>query len=54
MTTTHRPAVTPTDRKPERTVVTETRPPFPPFDIDSAITKVQAADDAWNTRDPTA
>ncbi|MDT5371630.1 MAG: uncharacterized protein QOC62_6061 [Mycobacterium sp.] len=30
----------------------EQRPPFPPFDIDSAITKTQAAEDAWNTRDP--
>jgi len=24
----------------------------PPFDLDSAIQKVQAAEDAWNTRDP--
>jgi uncharacterized protein len=30
----------------------EPRPPFPPFDLDAAITKVQAAEDAWNTRDP--
>ncbi|QWF83817.1 nuclear transport factor 2 family protein [Amycolatopsis sp. CA-230715] len=28
------------------------RPPFPPFDEDSARKKVQAAEDAWNTRDP--
>jgi nuclear transport factor 2 (NTF2) superfamily protein len=28
------------------------RPPFPPFDEASARTKVQAAEDAWNTRDP--
>jgi uncharacterized protein len=28
------------------------RPPLPPFDRDSAATKVQAAEDAWNTRDP--
>jgi nuclear transport factor 2 (NTF2) superfamily protein len=28
------------------------RPPVPPFDLDSAIQKVQAAEDAWNTRDP--
>jgi nuclear transport factor 2 (NTF2) superfamily protein len=27
-------------------------PPIPPFDPDSAIAKVQAAEDAWNTRDP--
>ncbi len=28
------------------------RPPQPPFDRASARTKVQAAEDAWNTRDP--
>ena len=28
------------------------RPPLPPFDRESAVTKVQAAEDAWNTRDP--
>jgi nuclear transport factor 2 (NTF2) superfamily protein len=28
------------------------RPPLPPFDLDSARTKVQAAEDAWNTKDP--
>ena len=28
------------------------RPPFPPFDEKSALQKVQAAEDAWNTRDP--
>ncbi|MFG2138937.1 nuclear transport factor 2 family protein [Streptomyces sp. NPDC048650] len=28
------------------------RPPFPPFDETSARQKVQAAEDAWNTRDP--
>jgi nuclear transport factor 2 (NTF2) superfamily protein len=28
------------------------KPPFPPFDADSARQKVQAAEDAWNTRDP--
>ena len=32
--------------------MTESRPPFPPFDMDSALQKVQAAEDAWNTRDP--
>jgi hypothetical protein len=32
--------------------MTETRPPLPPFDLDAAIAKVQAAEDAWNTRDP--
>ena len=28
------------------------RPPLPPFDEASARLKVQAAEDAWNTRDP--
>lgn len=32
--------------------MTETRPPFPPFDLDDALAKVQGAEDAWNTRDP--
>jgi nuclear transport factor 2 (NTF2) superfamily protein len=32
--------------------MSEPRPPFPPFDLDSALRKVQAAEDAWNTRDP--
>jgi nuclear transport factor 2 (NTF2) superfamily protein len=29
-----------------------TRPPVPPFTIDTARQKVQAAEDAWNTCDP--
>jgi nuclear transport factor 2 (NTF2) superfamily protein len=28
------------------------RPPLPPFDEASARQKIQAAEDAWNTRDP--
>ncbi|MEK2476207.1 MULTISPECIES: nuclear transport factor 2 family protein [Streptomyces] len=32
--------------------MTAPRPPFPPFDEESARQKVQAAEDAWNTRDP--
>jgi nuclear transport factor 2 (NTF2) superfamily protein len=32
--------------------VTESKPPFPPFDQQSALVKVQAAEDAWNTCDP--
>jgi uncharacterized protein len=28
------------------------RPPLPPFTRDTAIQKVRAAEDAWNTRDP--
>lgn len=31
---------------------TETRPPFPPFTLDTAIQKVRAAEDGWNTRNP--
>jgi uncharacterized protein len=30
----------------------DSRPPFPPFTKQSAARKVQAAEDAWNTRDP--
>jgi nuclear transport factor 2 (NTF2) superfamily protein len=33
-------------------VMTQSRPPFPPFTRETAIQKVQAAEDAWNTRDP--
>ena len=28
------------------------RPPLPPFDAETAAQKVQAAEDAWNTREP--
>ena len=28
------------------------RPPFPPFDAESAAQKVRMAEDAWNTRNP--
>ncbi|WP_089103433.1 nuclear transport factor 2 family protein [Streptomyces hyaluromycini] len=28
------------------------RPPLPPFTRETAVQKVQAAEDAWNTRDP--
>ncbi|EDY45813.1 nuclear transport factor 2 family protein [Streptomyces sp. SPB074] len=30
----------------------EDRPPYPPFTRETALRKVQAAEDAWNTRDP--
>lgn len=30
----------------------ELRPPFPPFDRESAVQKVRGAEDGWNTRDP--
>ncbi len=30
----------------------ENRPPFPPFDAESARQKARAAEDAWNSRDP--
>jgi nuclear transport factor 2 (NTF2) superfamily protein len=29
----------------------DTRPPIPPFTLDSAIQKVRGAEDAWNSRD---
>jgi nuclear transport factor 2 (NTF2) superfamily protein len=32
--------------------MTTPRPPLPPFTLETAIQKVQAAEDAWNTRDP--
>ena len=32
--------------------MTERYPPLPPFTHETAIHKVQAAEDAWNTRDP--
>ena len=28
------------------------RPPFPPFNAETAVQKVRMAEDAWNTRDP--
>lgn len=30
----------------------EPRPPLPPFDLESATTKVRLAEDGWNSRDP--
>jgi len=30
----------------------DNRPPFPPFTRETALKKVQAAEDAWNSRDP--
>ncbi|HET6289154.1 MAG TPA: nuclear transport factor 2 family protein [Amycolatopsis sp.] len=32
--------------------MSEDRPPYPPFTRDTALRKVQAAEDGWNTRDP--
>ena len=32
--------------------MSETRPPLPPFDQESAIRKVRAAEDGWNGRNP--
>ncbi|BBX47443.1 nuclear transport factor 2 family protein [Mycobacterium cookii] len=32
--------------------MTDVNPPLPPFTLATAIQKVQAAEDAWNTRDP--
>ncbi|MEC4020181.1 nuclear transport factor 2 family protein [Streptomyces sp. H27-D2] len=33
-------------------LVSSQRPPLPPFTEESALRKVQAAEDAWNSRDP--
>ena len=30
----------------------ESKPPLPPFTLETATKKVQAAEDAWNSRDP--
>jgi nuclear transport factor 2 (NTF2) superfamily protein len=30
----------------------EQRPPFPPFTLETALQKVQMAENAWNSRDP--
>jgi nuclear transport factor 2 (NTF2) superfamily protein len=32
--------------------MSDARPPFPPFTRETAITKVRAAEDGWNSRDP--
>jgi nuclear transport factor 2 (NTF2) superfamily protein len=32
--------------------MTETRPPFPPFTRDTAVQKVRAAEDGWNSHNP--
>lgn len=34
------------------TTSSEARPPFPPFTLETATKKIQAAEDAWNSRDP--
>jgi nuclear transport factor 2 (NTF2) superfamily protein len=36
----------------EEPSMTETRPPLPPFTVETATKKVRGAEDAWNTRDP--
>lgn len=32
--------------------MSDTRPPLPPFTLETATRKVRGAEDAWNTRDP--
>ncbi|HEY4267848.1 MAG TPA: DUF1348 family protein, partial [Galbitalea sp.] len=32
--------------------MSDLRPPVPPFDRQSAVVKVRAAEDAWNSGDP--
>ena len=36
----------------EHSTSPEQRPPLPPFTLETARQKVQAAEDAWNTRNP--
>ena len=31
---------------------TESNPPLPPFNTETAVKKVRLAEDAWNSRDP--
>lgn len=32
--------------------MSENRPPFPPFTLETAVQKVRGAEDGWNSRDP--
>ena len=36
----------------ERHMITDNRPPLPPFTLESATQKVRLAEDGWNSRDP--
>lgn len=40
------------EQKPSSTHTAAPRPPFPPFTHETALQKVQMAEDAWNTRNP--
>jgi uncharacterized protein len=44
-------SIHPDSRRPEISMA-ESRPPLPPFTLETAIQKVRMAEDAWNTRDP--
>jgi len=33
-------------------MASESRPPFPPFTLETATKKVKSAQDAWNTKNP--
>src|SRR5699024_1519445 len=46
------PMVTGTLSRPDEEIPMTPRPPVPPFTRESALQKVQAAEDAWNTCDP--
>ncbi|MBO0695183.1 MAG: DUF1348 family protein, partial [Verrucomicrobia bacterium] len=39
-------------RKPRKKEKDPARPPLPPFTRETAIKKIRAAEDAWNSRDP--
>jgi nuclear transport factor 2 (NTF2) superfamily protein len=36
----------------EENAMAESRPPFPPYTLETAVQKARMAEDAWNTRDP--
>jgi nuclear transport factor 2 (NTF2) superfamily protein len=44
----------PNTNKSMKTTSSEARPPKPPFTAETALAKVQAAEDAWNTCNPEA
>ena len=49
---TRSPAAVAPPRREKMEAMTESLPPFPPFTLETALQKVQAAEDAWNTCDP--
>jgi uncharacterized protein len=52
MTLKHAPAISSHTGGDVITQTAETRPPLPPFTLETAVQKVRAAEDGWNSRDP--